>query len=629
MKRMSTLLKTVFILTLLAVFLVNCELYAAGNKPVTEKLKKLLKDQPKIQKMLEKSISKAQLLNSDQATNPVRNLQDYYKFIDQASELIPQQVLNDPKELTRDQILQSICYFYFIISQPLPELKNKKLFKNSLQYYPPFSAWLSSFAETWGAFLDTENSWSKKTYQQFYRDPRFGLRKNWYESPLKWKTFNQFFSRKLRDPSVRPVAFPDDESIVVSPTDSRPQGAWKIDSDSRIMVDKGLKVKLTTYYNVNDLLEEKSRYKDAFADGILTHNFLNINDYHRFHFPVSGEVKEMGIVSGNVALEVKWDSKTKKYLPVDSTGWQFSQTRGYVILKTEKYGMVALVPIGMAQVSSVKFEKNIKIGARFKKGDNLGYFLFGGSDFIMIFQKIAGFDFRAPKQDNDSFKHILTGEAYGRMKGDKENLTDLQKIEALDKLAELLKLPPLSQVDKSVTKNQVDMMIYKEIEESGMPTFDDKKVREEAEKKFKLWKIGDQVQGVDTQGYKHEGVLKEKSGRYVKIGTIRIFSVDLSPDMLAHLDAKHQKVAVDKYIAGKKKIYYQKKRNFKTKLRDSVKAKYYKKYGFVCHSYKWMDYNTYRQLLERELIRRKRKQALKKKRDAERSKLEKKAEEEF
>jgi hypothetical protein len=102
--------------------------------------------------------------------------------------------------------------------------------------------------------------------------------------------------------------------------------------------------------------------------------------------------------------------------------------------------------------------------------------------------------------------------------------------------------------------------------------------------------------------------------------------------MLAHLDDAHHKLAVDKYVAARKKVYYQKRRNFKTRLRDSVKAKYYKKYGFVNCAYKWLDYETYRKLLEHEKLKRDKKlDLLKKKREAEKAKesADIKKEEEF
>jgi phosphatidylserine decarboxylase precursor len=382
------------------------------HKAVTKDLMGLIDKNPEIGKMLEESIAKAQEINPDRKTNPVQSLSEYYDFIDNASELIPQDVLENPADLTRDQILQSICYFYFLVDQPLPELENKGLFRNSIQYYEPFSSWLVSFADAWGTFLDTEASWSPAIYQEFYSDPSFGLQNGWYESSSNWSTFNQFFARYLKSPDARPIASPNDESIVVSPADSVPQGTWAIDNSSNIQVDDGLEVKFVRYFSVSDLLGNDSQYKDAFANGVLTHTFLNVNDYHRYHFAVGGTVKEIKRITENVALEVSWNSTEGKYDPIDSTGWQFSQTRGYVIVDTGKYGLVALIPMGMAQVSSVNFEDNVAVDAIHKKGDMLGNFLFGGSDFVMLFQDQAGFELTA-KQGN----HILMGEEYGVMKG--------------------------------------------------------------------------------------------------------------------------------------------------------------------------------------------------------------------
>lgn len=401
-----------------------------AHKPVTRRLMRLIERNPRIGDLLSASIAKAKQANPDPKTNPAQSLQEYFDFIDRASELIPREVLEHPSDLTREQILQSICYFYFLVDQPLDELEDKGLFDNTLQYDPAFSGWLRDFAGTWGKFLDTQASWGEACYREFLKDPRFGLQRGWYEDPSRWTTFNQFFSRHLRSPAARPIALPENPAVVVSPADSVPQGLWAIDKDSSIHVASGLKVKLVTYFNVADLLGKDCAYKEAFAGGVLTHTFLNVNDYHRFHFAVGGTVKDMGILQRNVALEVAWNPGLGRYVPIDSTGWQFSQTLGYVIVDTGGYGLVALIPMGMAQVSSVNFEKDVMVGSIHKKGDMLGTFLFGGSDFVMLFQKKAGFEILAPaehklltREDSDqghavvAYKHLLMGEKYGLMKG--------------------------------------------------------------------------------------------------------------------------------------------------------------------------------------------------------------------
>jgi phosphatidylserine decarboxylase len=399
---------------------------------VTLKLVALTETDPTVRTALKQSITAAREANGDSETNPVSGLSDYYRFVDRMSRLIPRDVLENPSDLVTDEILQSICYFYFLVDQEVEALESEEvaeasdeMYKPALQYYPPFSEWLREFSESWGAFLDTEESWNRKIYREFYADPRFGLQEDWYEPASEWSTFNEFFSRYLRDPSVRPIQ--QGHSIVTAPADSVPQGTWDIDEDSEITVgndpasSEGIRIKNRTHYSVEDLLGEDSEYADAFAGGTFTHTFLNVNDYHRYHFPVAGEVIEKQEIEENVALEVGWDEDEGEYSPIDSTGWQFTQTRSYVIVDTADegdFGLVGLVPMGMAEVSSVNFEDNLEVGDSFKKGDPLGYFLFGGSDFVMLFQDEANFEIEAPKkpQSDDGgspYEHLHMGETYG------------------------------------------------------------------------------------------------------------------------------------------------------------------------------------------------------------------------
>ena len=400
------------------------------HKPITRELITLVKKDPKIRSMLEASIAEAAKINPDKKTNPVQNLLEYYDFLDKAANLLPQNILDNPSNPLPVQIQQGICYLYFLIDQPLPQLKENGVGKDSIQYYKPFAKWVYKLVNSYGAFLDTTASWDEKVYQELYKDPKFGLQKEWYESPAKWKTFNQFFARYLKSPDVRPVASASDPSVVVAPADSVPQGIWAIDRNSNIKVEGGLKVKEDTYYNIGNLLGKESKYKNAFANGILTHTYLNVDDYHRYHFAVGGIVKEKRIIKKNVARRVTWDPKEGKYFVLHTIDWEFFQTHGYVVVDTKKYGLVALIPVGMGLVSSCNFEKNVTVGSMHKKGDMLGYFLFGGSDIIMLYQEKAGFKITAPTEDGTvaqpgfapvsnvtTYKHILMGEKYGVLTG--------------------------------------------------------------------------------------------------------------------------------------------------------------------------------------------------------------------
>ena len=113
---------------------------------------------------------------------------------------------------------------------------------------------------------------------------------------------------------------------------------------------------------------------------------------------------------------VKYSDGDNLYLLVDSLPLTFNlvQKTGAGQLETKDYGLVALLPVGMSQVSSVNFEPWLKVGDTVKKGDPFGFFLFGGSDIVMVFQKGVLFNMTAPRSGS-GYKHIMMGEEYGRL----------------------------------------------------------------------------------------------------------------------------------------------------------------------------------------------------------------------
>lgn len=386
---------------------------------LTQELIDLVEKSSSLKSMLINSIQKAKMINPDKKTNPAQTLLEYYDFVNHAETAMPWNILeyNDYPTL-HEQLLQNIIYFYFIIDQPIEELKGKGYYHNSLQYHEPFRSWVIKFVKAWGQYLDTDKSWNDNYYKKVYNDKLFGLQKNWYESPSNWKTFNEFFARYLISPTARPISQKDNINVIISPADSTPQNIWGIDKNSFIESDNGVLVKTSKFRSIAKLLGEDSPYKNAFANGKFIHSYLSVYDYHRYHAPVSGIVKEVKIISQDNASGgiVTWDKTLQKYiLESYEPGWQTIETRGVLIVDTGTHGLVAFCPIGMSQVSSVNFEKNIKVGTHIKKGDMIGYFLFGGSDFIMLFQENSGFQLTALKNNKkeNHYKHMLMGEELG------------------------------------------------------------------------------------------------------------------------------------------------------------------------------------------------------------------------
>ncbi len=84
------------------------------------------------------------------------------------------------------------------------------------------------------------------------------------------------------------------------------------------------------------------------------------------------------------------------YDPRDTADWQFGQTRMVTGIETEEYGLVVISHMGMAQVSGIEKRDWVKEGAMTEKGWEFANFKFGGSDFVVIFEKQARFVLTAP-----------------------------------------------------------------------------------------------------------------------------------------------------------------------------------------------------------------------------------------
>ena len=301
-----------------------------------------------------------------------------------------------------------LCLFYFILDQPT-------LFSFQTQILPTsigkpltwVSDWIVAYAKKMGLFMDTPESITTESYESFVNSPMYNMHEC-IVPPGGFKTFNELFARHLKD-GMRPIDSPNDPKTIIFPADSTFDGAWQIQDDSIVSI-KNLP------WPIKDLLQD-SDYKDEFAGGIWMHVFLNTFDYHRQHAPVAGIVREAKIIEGAAYLEVvaaagadgkptiapirRYLEKLISGLPIipgrgtepnapNTPGYQFLQIRGLVTIDSPVLGLVAVLPIGMAQVSSVVLNNLIKVGESVEKGQEISNFAFGGSDVVMVFQKKAG-----------------------------------------------------------------------------------------------------------------------------------------------------------------------------------------------------------------------------------------------
>lgn len=416
------MLKRSFALLLIVAALcaISCKTRAAQSKlprsASSLAMEKCLSADPALMALMEKSIKKAREINPDPDTNPVGSVSELYDFLDWADICMPWNVLAKGKQpALYDRIDQSVDYFWFVIDQPLEELEGRGYYYPTLQYHEPIATWCREYSDNWGSFLSTEASWNDDYYQNIKNDPSMNMQYGWYADTNVWKTFNEWFSRHLIDPSVRPIS----DASVVAPADSTPQGIWKVDANGDLVQKEGVAIKSANFTSIAQLLGPDSAYKDAFKGGTLTHTFLDVNDYHRYHFPVSGTIKELRKIKGTNAAGgiTVWDAKNKRYVLEDAIpGWQMIETRDCVVIDTKEFGLVAILPIGMSQICSCNWEENLKVGLTVKKGDPMGYFLFGGSDIVMVFQSTADVSLVCQPNGQGGYKHVFMGQPYAQVK---------------------------------------------------------------------------------------------------------------------------------------------------------------------------------------------------------------------
>lgn len=265
---------------------------------------------------------------------------------------------------------------------------------------PMFNEKMKAILEEWGKFLLTPASavgfskeneqWLSPAAKQQYDFP---LWKKDSQTLPYWKSWDSFFTREFLDPKKsRPIAGPNTNQVVICPNDGS-LFCWQPKVQKRdVFWLKGMPYSLNDIFSSPDSRQNEiiKSYKldEMFHNGYVFQTYLNPYNFHRWWVPVNGKVLFDPIVIPGCFF-------SKLVLP-DYGGATTASTpylaevnaRGLVVFETEDFGKVCCIPLGMSEVSSVIFDKQIKKGARVKKGQEMGMFHYGGSSFVVIYQNL-------------------------------------------------------------------------------------------------------------------------------------------------------------------------------------------------------------------------------------------------
>ena len=181
-----------------------------------------------------------------------------------------------------------------------------------------------------------------------------------------FNSFNEFFIRKLK-PQARPII--QDSLAVASPADGKVLAYENINNSDFYI--KGVRFNVESFLNNSELAKK-------YTDGSMIVFRLAPPDYHRYHFPVSGKVPE-----ANTKIDGDYYSVNPLALREKAEIFWLNK-REYGIIESPVFGNVVMVEVGATMVGSMLQSYS---GTSIKKGDEKGYFKFGGSTVVLLFEK--------------------------------------------------------------------------------------------------------------------------------------------------------------------------------------------------------------------------------------------------
>lgn len=220
------------------------------------------------------------------------------------------------------------------------------------------------FSRLYGRAMDKPES--KVRIEPFLR--KYGVdASEFLEEVDSYSTFNDFFYRRLK-PESRPIA--EGEGIAAAPADGRHYGYQDL-STVPGFIAKGQRFDLRRFLGDETLAER-------YADGAAVVSRLCPVDYHRYHFPCAGIPGETRLING-------WLYSVNPVALRRNVRYLIDNKRSYCIVDSPVFGKVLYAEIGATCVGSLV--NTYQPGREVGKGTEKGYFKFGGSCTILLFEK--------------------------------------------------------------------------------------------------------------------------------------------------------------------------------------------------------------------------------------------------
>lgn len=235
-----------------------------------------------------------------------------------------------------------------------------------------------------------ESRFSKGRIQKLIKQHNINM--NDYEN-REFSSFNDFFIRKLSD-GARIVDFNDDS--LIAPADSK-LSVYDITEDSIYSIK-------SCDYSIKTLLGGDEELAKEFLGGKCLVYRLSVDNYHRYCYPDNGHEVSHRFIPGVL--------HTVNPIALEKHDVYGKNCRELTVLDTENFGRVAYIEVGAMMVGRI----NNAHKQSFLRGEEKGYFSFGGSTIVLLYQKdkLVIDDDIAENSKKDIETTVLFGEKVGR-----------------------------------------------------------------------------------------------------------------------------------------------------------------------------------------------------------------------
>ncbi len=327
--------------------------------------------------------TKAEITNVDGGVIWIRDFDTFFDIINEC-------VTTSPSFNTTVQVGCPL-YGLFLVSMATPA-------GLTLLHDPEFNAQFKLVLDSWAAFLQSpasidkldiknpekegswisEAAWKAGIWDQMEHDPS--------KPGYGYDSWNSFFIRQYV-PGARPFKGNKDQINVGCET-----GPWAYEKDVPLSANFWIK---DVNYSLIDLFGGREDLAQLFVGGQIYQGYLSATHYHRWRSPLDGMIERAWVQPGTYFAQRPGEPEGP-----DTWGGMVLQpylghvaARAIFLMKHETCGYVALICIGMGEVSTCYIEPKFLVdgpGAKpvmISRGEEIGRFQFGGSTHMMIFQK--------------------------------------------------------------------------------------------------------------------------------------------------------------------------------------------------------------------------------------------------